>query len=95
VDHPSEETLERFAMGKASREENRDVVAHLLKGCVRCATRLKVLMEPDTVFRQSYESALERFDEGLIEALETSISPLQTLRTVLRRSFPPARMAIE
>ncbi len=88
MDHPSDETLKRFATGKASREEGRAVVAHLLKGCAPCTARLKALMEPETVSRQSYDSALDRFDGELLETLETSISPLQALRTVLRSSFP-------
>ena len=83
MDHPSEETLKRFAAGTASREESRNVVAHLLKGCAYCTTRLKTLMEPRSVAGASYDAALDRFDQGMIEALETSISPIQTLRTVL------------
>jgi hypothetical protein len=40
-------------------------------------------MVPEPVCRNAYESALNRFDHGLVEALESSISPVQTLRTVL------------
>jgi hypothetical protein len=83
MDHPSEETLKRFAAGTAAREESRHVVAHLLKGCSVCARKLRELMEPDSVPRAAYEAALDHFDEGLIESLESSISPLQTLRTVM------------
>lgn len=87
MDHPSEETLKRFAAGTASREESRTVVAHLLRGCSHCATRLKALMEPRSVAGASYDAALDRFDQGMIETLETSISPVQTLRTILQ-GFP-------
>jgi hypothetical protein len=83
LDHPSEETLKRFAAGTASREESRNVVAHLLKGCAPCAARLKALLEPRSVDGTSYDAALDRFDQGMVETLETSISPVQTLRTVL------------
>lgn len=83
MDHPSEETLKRFVAGTASREESRTVVAHLLKGCPACARKLRELMAPEAVSRTSYEAALERFDSGLIESLESSIDPLQTLRTSL------------
>jgi hypothetical protein len=72
VEHPSEETLKRFVTGKASREENREVVAHLLKGCAPCASKVKTLMEPDPVAGPSYDSSLERFDKGLLEALEAT-----------------------
>jgi hypothetical protein len=34
------------------------------------------------------DRALARFDQGLIEGLESSISPMQTLRTVLRNVLP-------
>jgi hypothetical protein len=83
MDHPSEETLKRFAAGTTSREESRAVVAHLLKGCSACARKLRQLMEPDAVSRTSYEAALDRFDQGVIERLESSIDPLQTLRAVM------------
>jgi hypothetical protein len=87
MDHPSEETLKRFAAGTAAREESRAVVAHFLKGCSACARKLRQLMEPDAVSRTSYEAALDRFDQGLIERLESSVDPLQTLRTT-PRTFP-------
>ena len=83
MDHPSEETLKRFVAGTAPREESRAVVAHLLKGCSACAGKIRGLMEPETVSRTSYETALDRFDQGLIESLESSISPLQTLRAMM------------
>jgi len=34
--HPSAESLNRFARGEASREESRQVVAHLLHRCPAC-----------------------------------------------------------
>ena len=89
MDHPSEETLKRFAAGTASREENRTVVAHLVKECTLCARKLRDLMQPEAVSRGDYEAALDRFDPELIESLESSISPAQTLRTVLIFPLPP------
>jgi len=47
VDHPSEETLKRFASGTASREEGKAVVAHLLKGCADCARKLRCLIDTE------------------------------------------------
>jgi hypothetical protein len=47
MNHPSEETLKRFAAGTSTREENRAVVAHLLKKCPACARTLRSLMGPD------------------------------------------------
>lgn len=91
MDHPSEETLKRFAAGTASREEGRNVVAHLLKGCPFCVTHLNSLIEPASVSGASYDAALDRFDQGMIETLETSISPVQTLQSILRGVFPRER----
>lgn len=34
------ESLERFARGSASQEENRQIVAHLLQGCAACGREL-------------------------------------------------------
>jgi hypothetical protein len=91
MDHPSEDILRRFVSGIASREESRMVVKHLVKGCPACARKIRDLMEPKAVPGSSYEDSLNRFDQGLIEALESSISPMQTLRAVLRDvlSDPP------
>ena len=87
MNHPSEEILQRFATGTASREESRTVVAHLVKGCSLCATRLRRLIEPPCVSAPSYEEALERFNREMIDNLESTVSPAQTLRTVLEGVF--------
>ncbi|HEY0512626.1 MAG TPA: hypothetical protein VGH73_12020 [Thermoanaerobaculia bacterium] len=91
MDHPSEETLKRFAAGTASREESRIVVAHLVKGCALCASKLRTLIEPAAVAGSTYEEALERFDQELIGSLESSVSPAQVLRMVLK-SVPRQRL---
>ena len=88
MDHPSEDILRRFVTGTASREESRTVVKHLVKGCPACARKIRELMEPKAVPGSAYEDSLTRFDQGLIDALESSISPMQTLRTVLRGALP-------
>lgn len=88
MEHPSEETLNRFAAGAGSREENRAVVAHLVKGCPLCARKLRALMEPASVPRASYEPALEQFDQSFIDHLEGSIRPIQTLHLVLHGAPP-------
>ncbi len=83
MEHPWDETLKRFVAGTALREESFAIVAHLLRGCPACARKIREFMLPDPVCHEAYSSALNRFDDGLIEALESSISPVQTLRTVL------------
>lgn len=84
MDHPSEETLKRFAAGTGSRDENRAIVAHLLKGCPACARILRALMEPDKVARADYEESLDRFDQGILQGLKNSIDPLETARNLPR-----------
>jgi hypothetical protein len=84
MDHPSEDVLKRFATGTASREENRAVVTHLLKGCPACARTLRALMEPNPVARADYEEPLDRFDEGLLQGLESSLDLMETTRNVPR-----------
>jgi len=84
-EHPSEEILKRFVAGAASSQESRAVVAHLLKGCAPCATKIRRLMEPDSVAGGSYEKALDRFDQELVATLESALEPLQTLRDVLKK----------
>jgi hypothetical protein len=88
MDHPSEDILQRFVSGTASREESRIVVKHLVKGCPECARKIRALMEPKAVSRSDYEDPLDRFDQGLIEGLESSISPLQTSSGVPRGALP-------
>ena len=83
VEHPWEETLKRFVTGTAAREESLAIVAHLLRGCPACARKIRQLMISEPVCPEAYNSALNRFDDGLVKALESSISPVQTLRTVL------------
>ena len=61
MDHPSQETLKRFACGSASRDERLAVVAHLVKGCADCAGKLKSWMEPKPSAGRAYDDALERF----------------------------------
>ena len=83
MEHPSDEALKRFVAGTAARDERRVIVAHLLKGCATCARKVRDLMKPDEVRRDLYDSVLNRFDRGLVESLESSISPVQTVRAVL------------
>jgi hypothetical protein len=82
LDHPSEETLNRFAAGTAPREESRAVVAHLLKGCHACAAKIRLLMQPAAVAATSYEKTLDRFDRRVLHKLESAVGPEQAARSV-------------
>jgi hypothetical protein len=88
MDHPSEDILQRFASGTASREESRAVVKHLVKGCPACARKIRDLIEPKAVPGPAYEDPLTRFNQGLIEGLESSISPEQTSSGVPHGALP-------
>ena len=66
MEHPSDEILQRFVTGKASREERLAVVAHLVHGCSRCARKLRDLMEPQPVASDAYEAAFDRL-HGLVQ----------------------------
>lgn len=75
MDHPSEQTLKRFASGTATREERRAVVAHLLKGCTGCAHTLKAMLEPQPISHRDYDGALDRFDRRFLASLQRSVNP--------------------
>jgi len=45
-EHPSDDFLRRFVAGTASRDEGRQITAHLLRGCRACADRVQVLLLP-------------------------------------------------
>ena len=48
MEHPAEETLRRFRIGEGSPAENREVVAHLLRGCKICSEIVKEAIQPET-----------------------------------------------
>jgi hypothetical protein len=77
MDHPSDEILQRFATGTASREERRAVVAHLIQGCSQCARQLRALMRPQPVAGSAYDAVFERFNDELLEVLENTTIPQQ------------------
>ena len=67
MDHPSPETLVRFAMGTSHRAETRKVVLHLLRGCRACAVlvagQVSIPVAEDVyepIFRRAIEQAGER-----------------------------------
>jgi hypothetical protein len=48
MEHPAEETLRRFRRGEGSPAENREVVAHLLRGCTVCSKIVRQAIQPET-----------------------------------------------
>ena len=60
MDHPvSEDSLKRFAAGTSSRHENRQIVAHLLRGCGGCAQQIRENVRPE-VPDDAYETVLSK-----------------------------------
>ena len=74
MDHPiSEDTLARFLNGKASRDENRAVVAHLLQGCEPCSRALQALAGRHES-GNAYEEALDRLEKALAASLDVPVA---------------------
>ncbi|HSF43910.1 MAG TPA: hypothetical protein VLT87_29230 [Thermoanaerobaculia bacterium] len=91
MEHPSEETLKRFAAGTASRDESRTVVAHLVKGCRFCAAALRSLLKPAETPEKTYGDVLDRFGERLSEVVaEAERRPAPRPRLLERVLLKPA-----
>lgn len=65
----SDSTLQRFAAGRATPEEKREVVLHLLRGCVSCAERLREIERP-AVPAGAYAASLDKFAADLRRKLK-------------------------
>lgn len=81
----SRDTLERFAMGAATRDEGRTIALHLLKGCATCAATLRDLGRARAP-RGAYDRALDLFERGLRAEVAAPSGMLTVIRAVLNRS---------
>lgn len=64
MDHIPQETLERFMRCKTTRFENREVVAHLLHGCEKCAEIARESCSaviPESVYAEVFDRVAESF----------------------------------
>jgi hypothetical protein len=60
MDHPiTQESLKRFANGISTRQENRSIVAHLLKGCADCAEEIRTSVRPE-IPDDAYDAVLSK-----------------------------------
>lgn len=60
MDHPvSQSSLQRLAEGTSSREENREIIAHLLKGCPSCSGPLGAYLRPE-IAADAYDAIFAR-----------------------------------
>lgn len=80
----SQDSLERFAAGTASREEGRVIAVHLLKGCATCAGILRSL-DRDKAPLDAYDQALDRFEREVRGEVTSPSGVLTVLRAVLTR----------
>lgn len=69
----SEDCLLRFARGKATREERRRIVAHLLRGCPACSQVLQAYAEP-VLQASGLDSLLDRSTRSLLSGLDKPAS---------------------
>ncbi len=65
MEHPAEDALLRFLVGASSRQENRQIVRHLLSRCPTCAQALRRLRPDPPVDPGAYDQALDRLAECL------------------------------
>ena len=86
LDHPiSRASLERFAVGSATAQENRAIVCHLLKGCPTCSGTLRVLDRGRPASVDAYERALDRFESEVRSEVTAPSGTLTVLRAVVNR----------
>lgn len=69
MDHPiAPEDLARFVAGTATREENRRIVAHLLRGCAGCARQMEAFLGRPDEGEHGYDAAFDRFERLALRA---------------------------
>lgn len=86
LNHPiSRASLERFACGGATPQENRVIVAHLLQGCATCAGTLRDLDRGKLAPASAYENALDGFERELRGSVTAPSGTLTVLRAVVTK----------
>lgn len=84
--HPiSRASLERFATGGATPQENRVIVAHLLQGCATCSGALRELDRRTPAPVSAYERALDGFERELRGSVTAPSGTLTVLRAVVTK----------
>ena len=84
--HPiSRASLERFASGGSSAQENRTIVTHLLQGCGTCAGTLRDLDRGKPARAGVYERSLDRFELELRGEVTAPSGMLTVLRAVVSK----------
>ena len=93
MDHPvSQNSLERFAAGKSSREENQAVVAHLLKGCPSCSGQMGAYLRPE-IAADAYDAIFARLSTAAMPIPQGGkLLPFEARRRLVgrrKRAVPP------
>src|SRR4029077_8422427 len=74
--HPSPEELERFLLGEVSSRQAAPILAHLMRGCDRCQTRMvpmvSVMFGKGRNTVESSQEAGSEYDFPLFKALATA-----------------------
>jgi len=78
MEHPTQETLQKFLLGQTTRTENRTIVRHLLARCPPCAAILETLWKipGPPIPPEAYDPALDRFEQELRKLMPQQESPL-------------------
>jgi anti-sigma factor RsiW len=84
MEHPTQDALQRFLLGRTTRTENRSIVRHLLARCPACATTLQKIWKEPPISPAAYEQALDRFEEQLrnLTGAKPKPAPLTILSTL-------------
>ena len=84
--HPiSRASLESFAAGTGSAQENRVIVSHLLQGCATCAGTLRELDRGKPAPIGAYERSLDHFERELRGTVTAPSGALTVLRDVVAK----------
>jgi hypothetical protein len=82
-EHFSRETIERFFRSELSRDENRELVRHLLRQCPRCTQILKEVAQ-----RQDFRFLIHAFEDTALR-----FDPERRTKSLRRRPSLAAREA--
>lgn len=86
LNHPiSRASLERFATGSSTPQENRTIVVHLLQGCATCSGTLRELDRRKPAPASAYEKALDGFERELRGSVTAPSGTLTVLRAVVTK----------
>lgn len=91
MEHPADDVLLRFILGATDRQENRQVVRHLLSRCPSCAAKLRRMWkEPPLdppLGPDAYDAALDRTARWLRELIEKAAATPISIGGTRRRGF--------